>query len=83
MKNRPKEKVLNPNIIRTPEGDFSRAFLVAAKEIQDDKHNLLILLNDLQRALLCDIARRHSYSENDIDTLEDNLIKLQQLIIHV
>lgn len=62
---------------------FTQEFLAAVEEIQDDKQNLLILFNDLQRALLCDIARRYSYSEKDIDKLEDNLIKLQQLITHV
>lgn len=68
--------------ISTPEGNFSSAFLSAAKEIQDDKCNLFILFNDLQRVFLCDIARRYAYSEKDINTLEDNLIKLQQIIIH-
>ncbi|BDS12977.1 hypothetical protein [Aureispira anguillae] len=68
-------------ISSTPEAFFSKDFLSQATEIHNDKLEFLALFADMQRIFLCDIAKHHNYPDIYLNQLENNISKLQQMIV--
>lgn len=81
MKNEKNTSDPAPETISTPEGNFSKDFLSQATEIHNDKLEFLSLFSDMQRIFLCDLAKHHNYPDIYLNQLENNMSKLQQMIV--
>ncbi|WP_264788366.1 hypothetical protein [Aureispira anguillae] len=81
MKNEKNTGNLTPNTIHTSQGNFSKDFLSQVTEIHNDKLEFLALFADMQRIFLCDIAKHHNYPDIYLNQLENNISKLQQMIV--
>lgn len=80
MKNNPKTNCL-PDSVDVTKTDFSPCFWVYMADLKEHKIEYLSFLVTIQRLLLKE-ASQNDWTKEQIETIDNNLLVLQQLILN-